>query len=367
MPGIRASSRASVALVLTALAGLAPLVAGCSAGSAATSRPREGSGASLMTALARVADTAATRSWIWYDDTALIATIAGTGSSPVFKKGFGALRGTGLGTSTLESAQAVKATGIDIYNEGYAITAGTLPKTMTLVHGGQNAQDVAAGMGSLGWQDHDGTLEAPPLIDDATSPLDVASARAPYRTILDQVQPSGADVRFGNSAIDLGEIGSPHGRTLAGDPLIGALAKCLGDVVAAEFNVHGSYFGGPVGHGPVETAIGVPRPASISAMPRAVACAAWASQSAARRYAGDVKAAVSTETMMTGKQRYATVLTNLAVTIVGGGQHIVRWQAGTPGDAGVVFGMMQLYELPALPSCVLARQAHAHPIGCGER
>lgn len=364
MLGKRASSRASSALALLALAGLAPAVAGCSGGSGPTGSTREGSGASLLTALAHVADTASNRSWIWYDDTAAIARIAGTGSSPASRpKGFGSLRGMGTGTSTLESAQAAKDTGIDIYNEGYSISAGTLPKEMTLVHGGQNAQAVTASLVALGWQDTRGTLKAPPssgVMVPAGSPL----AGAPYRFILGQVKASGPDVKFGNSGTDLDQIGSPSGPTIASDRLISALANCLGDVVAAEFTVHRIYYGRPVGRGPIEVAIGVLRPASNTATPRTVVCAAWPGESAAKRYARDVQEAISSETSITGKQRYSAELTNSAVTIVGGRQHVVEWQADTPAGAGTVFGMMQLYDLPALPSCTIAREAHVRAIGC---
>lgn len=360
----RVSSRAYAALALAALAGLAPAVAGCSAGSRAIARTPEGSGASLMMALARVADTASNRSWIWFDDTAAIARISGAGASPAYEpKGFGSLRGMGTGTSTLESAQAAKDTGIDIYNAGYSITAGTLPSEMTLVDGGQNAQAVAAGLGALGWKDTRGTLQAPSL-SDVMGSGSKGLAAASYRPILDQVKVSGLDVTYGASGTDLGEIGSPSGPTLASDPLIRALATCLGDVVAAEFNVHGSHYGQPVGRGPVEVAIGVLRPSSNTATPRTVVCAAWESESAARQYARDVRTAISTETSITGKQRYSTALTNSTVTTVGGAQHIVEWQAATPAGAATVFGMMQLYDLPALPSCTLAREAKVRAIGC---
>jgi hypothetical protein len=348
-----------------ALGCLAPAVSGCYTASGVSSHTPEGTGASLLTALAHVADTANNRSWIWYSDTAAIAQIAGTGSSPAYqRKGFGSLRGMGAGTSTLGSAQAAKDTGIDIYNEGFAISAGTLPKELTLVDGGQNELAVTVGMASLGWQDNRGTLTAPPL-SGVMAPPGSASFRAlTYRPILDQVKASGPDVAFGGAGTDLREIGSPSGSTLARDPLIRALANCLGDVVAAEFNVHGSYFGQRVGRGPVEVALGVPRPASNTAMPRAVVCAAWPSEDAAKQYAGDVQAAISSGESITGKQRYATELTNSTVTTLGGVSHIVRWQADTPAGVGTVFGMMQLYDLPALPSCVLAREAHVRTVGC---
>lgn len=365
MPGIRASSRALSVLAMVLLAGLAPAVAGCSGGPVDASSTREGTGASLLTALAHVADSASSRSWIWYDDTAAIAQTAGTGSRPGYQpKGFGSLRGIGTGTSTLESAQAAKDTGINIYNEGYSITAGTLPKAMTLIHGGQNPVAVNVSLAALGWQDNRGTLQAPPPSVDMEEPVDSAIARRSYAFTLNQVKPSGPDVKFGNSGTNLDAIGSPSGPTLASDPLIGALANCLGDVVAAEFNVHGSYYGQRVGRGPVEVAIGVLRPASNTATPRTVVCAAWPSENAAKRYAGDVQQAISTETPIAGKQSYSTTFTNVTVTRVGGGQHIVQWQADTRAGVGTVFGMMQLFELPALPSCQLAREAHVRPIGC---
>ena len=128
--------------------------------------------------------------------------------------------------------------------------------------------------------------------------------------------------------------------------------------------MHGSYSGQPVGRGPSEVAIGVLRPASNTATPRRVVCAAWPSGSAAKRYAGDVPEAISGDPSITGKQRYSAELTGSTVTTVGGGQHIVKWQADTPAGAGTVFGMMQLYDLPALPSCTIAREAHVRAIGC---
>ena len=73
---------------------------------------------------------------------------------------------------------------------------------------------------------------------------------------------------------------------------------------------------------------------------------------------------MSTETSITGKQRYSTTLTNPTVTMIGGGQHIVQWQAGTPAGASTIFQVMQLYDLPALPSCAIARQAKVRAIGC---
>jgi hypothetical protein len=35
------------------------------------------------------------------------------------------------------------------------------------------------------------------------------------------------------------------------------------------------------------------------------------------------------------------------VTIVGGRQHVVEWQADSPAGVGTVFGMMQLYAQSA--------------------
>jgi hypothetical protein len=75
-------------------------------------------------------------------------------------------------------------------------------------------------------------------------------------------------------------------------------------------------------------------------------------------------AGASNWTSVTQKLRYAADLRNPALTIEGGSQHIVQWQADTPTGVATVFTMMQLYDLPALPSCTVVREAREHAIGC---
>lgn len=338
MLGRRAFSRAVPAAVLIALVSA---LGSCSGGS----------GTGLESALSHVADTASTRNQVWYDNTAELVALAG--GNPASQKGFAPLRGNGAYPLVDTFSQLPSDTGINVFNENYAISAGLPPHALSLVHGGQNASTVTSRMTKLGWKKEGGKLVAP-------SPQGANPDAALYALNMGQVQPSGSDVVFGGSGADLSQIGSPSGSTLASDPRISALAGCLGNVVAA-----GLFSGGHLGgKNPAAVAIGVGQPASNTGTPHAVVCAAWSTQAQATQYAADVRSALSSGVSPVTDQRYSSYLRNASVTSVGGSQHVVEWQADTPGNSSRVIQMVSDFDLPALPDCSRLPAAAARVTGC---
>lgn len=338
-------SRATRCAAVTAAA-LLTLTTACSGGS--------GAGTGLQAALGRVADTSGNRSQIWYDDTARLVSLAGTGAS---QKGFAPLRGMGAATIAQVPQLLAPATGISIYAENYAITAGAPPRDVSLLAGGQNAGTVTSRLTRLGWKRKGSMLAAP-------SPLTMknASANAIYALNLAQVTASGSDIRYGGQHADLGQIGQPGGKTLASDPVISALASCLGDVVTAWI---GSYTQAGLRTAPAEVAVGVLKPSGNSATPQAVACASWPSAAAAASYQRNLKTALATGASLSRGERYSALLKHASVRNAGGPQHVVAWQAGTPGNAALVIEMVQNIDLPALPDCGRLPQAdQVRIVGC---
>jgi hypothetical protein len=309
-------------------------------------------GTGLQTALARVADTAGNRSQITYDNTAELVRLAG--SDPASTKGFALLRGLGVPAIASTGYVLPGDAGFNLYAEDYSISAGTLPRTLSLMAGGQNGSQITSHLTSLGWKRSGGKLVGPPPLaanSDATQLAEMAS----------QVLPAGSDVVFGSAGADLSQIGSPQGATLASDPGISALAQCLGNVVAAEL-ISGGYLGGAK---PAAIAVGISQPASGTATPRAVVCVNWPSQAAAARYATAVRRALSSGFSLDLDTPYSALVKDATVTAIGGGQNTVQWQADTPQSAQTVLQMVDDIGLPALQDCakLTALQAAEIP-GC---
>jgi hypothetical protein len=163
---------------------------------------------------------------------------------------------------------------------------------------------------------------------------------------LSQVEPSGSDVIYGQQQADLSQAGAPARPTLAQDPLISALASCLGDVVAA-----GIFSPFPeAALKPAAVAVGVSRPGSNAAVPHAVACIAWPSAAAASRYAVDLRKALASGYSLGSNRRWSAILRHASAITIDGSVHLVEWQAQTPGDARTIFQMVFNLDLPALPS-----------------
>jgi hypothetical protein len=325
-----------------ALVALVSANAGCSSG---------GGGTGLETALARIADTANNRSEIFYDDTSALVQLAGT--SPTATKGFALLRAMGAGQISASVYVSPANAGINLYGESYAVTAGLPPQMLTVLDGGQNASQVTSHLTKLGFKHIGDRLVAPSG--------GAGSTAEEYAEVLAQVQPSGADLLVGTSKADLSQVGSPTGQTLAGDPGISALASCLGNVVAAEI-FSGVYLGGQK---PAAEAVGILQPASDTATPQAVVCVSWPTQAAAAQYATDVQKDLASGSSTATNERYSKILTHPTVTNIGGSQHVVQWQADTPGNASQVFNMVDEFGLPGLTDCAeLSQAAKAQVPGC---
>lgn len=326
------------------------LAAGCG-GSGSGSGGGSGGGTGLTAALSRISDTSDNRSQVLYDDTAGLVALTG---SQLGGTGYGQLTGMGTGNLVEDYQQLQSQAGISVLGESYAISAGPPPQTVGVLAGGQNASQVTKDLTQQGWKQHGARLVMLPL--NLSNNLDAQTGGE-----LSQVQPGGSDVIFGAQQADLSQAGSPSGQTLAQDPVISALASCLGNVAAAGFF---SGYQGPVLR-PAEVAVGVTTPASKTAVPHAVVCAAWATSSGASQYAANVTTALSSGVSPTLNEQWSKVVRQPSVTSVGGGQHVVRWQAETPQGASLVFNLVDSANLPALPDCSrIPPSAQAQVIGC---
>ena len=333
---------------------------GCSSGgSGGTGSGSTGSGGTgLETALARVSDTAGTRSEIYYDNTAELVRLVGKGLAAE-AKGYGQLRGLGAGNLTSVYGDITADTGINLLNESYAVSAGSPPGELTLIAGGQDGSLVTTKLTGLGWKKGaGGVLAGPPLTGTSTG---TGTTAQQYAIPLQRVQPVNSDVLVGQQKADLAQIGSPSGTTLAGDPGVKALADCLGNVVSAIM------FSGriiAVTSDPTELALGISQPASASATPHMVACVSWPTQQAADAYAANVKKALTTGSSPSLQTPYSKLLQHPQVTSVGGPAHVVEWQA-TPADVQLSLEMIENEDLPALPACArLPAAAAQRTIGC---
>lgn len=294
-------------------------------------------GTGLESALSRIADTVGTRTMITYDNTAELVRLAG--KNPASKNGFALLRGWGVPAVAQTMRELPGDAGFDLFAENYGISAGFPPKSVALMAGGQSAARITGRLTGLGWKKNGGMLVAP-------APLTAGSSAGLLALDAAQVQAAGSDVVFGAPKASLSQIGSPTGATLARDPAIGALARCLGNVVAA-----GIYSGGNLGgQQPAAVAVGVSQPASDTATPHAVVCVSWSSQAAATHFTTELRKALA-GVSFTMNEPYSRLLKHATVTTVGGGDHMIEWQADTPGNAELVFQMVEADGLPALPDC----------------
>jgi hypothetical protein len=295
---------------------------------------------SLRQALARVADTPGNRSQIYYDDTSALVKLAGRNLGDT--AGFALLRGSGA-EGLLPLAQVITSQpGIELLGAEYTITAGSPPSQVGLLAGGQPGGSITGNLTKVGWRQQGNTLVGP-------SPLSAGGDQQETAILalnLARVRTSGSDVTYGGASADLDQIGSPSGRTLAQDPVVDAAAQCLGDVVAAE--IMAPYQGG---RKPTVLAVGIRHPASNTDKPHAVVCVGWPDQNAADKYVTAVKQQLTSGLSIATNSRYDALLRNPSVQNVGGNQHLVRWEADTPGDVRRAFTMAERIDLPALPNC----------------
>jgi hypothetical protein len=316
-----------------------------------------GGSSGLQSALGSIANTAGNRTGIYYDNTAALVKIAG--DKPDSTKGFAMLLGFGTGPSGLISytGDLPASTGINVLGENYSISAGTPGDDLTLLSGGQDASKTASYLTRLGWVKHGRTLVAP------ASPTSTSEITEALSLELKQVSDSGgSNLVFGGASANLSQAGSPSGQTLAQDPVISALASCLGNVAAAYI---GTYQISGLQTTPTEVAVGVLSPASNSSVPQAVGCAAWPSAAQASLYQRNLSEALSSGISYTLNERWSNLLTHASVSNVGGPEHVIAWHADTPGSGQAVMQLVDDQSLPALPDCQRLPAAADHRVpGC---
>jgi hypothetical protein len=323
-------------LAIIGTAAMLVLLAGCG-GSSGTA-----GGTALTQALSRVADTADTRAEIDFDDTAALVTLTGKGRATKADS-FGPLRGFGASGLQQYVNLASGQPGINLFSASYTVTAGKPPSQVALIAGGQQPDAITKGLTKIGWKQRGGTLTAPAFDavggdQDVTGPLSLAMSR---------VRTTGSDLAYGQQQADLSRIGSPSGTTLDKDPLISAIADCLGDVVAAQILAPF-----PGGGKPAALGVGLQQPKTDGDTPHAVVCAAWGTSAQADQYTTAAKQALASGTSLTTNTRYASTLGHPSVDEIGGDEHVVGWNADvTTGGPLRIFSMVQAIDLPALPDC----------------
>jgi hypothetical protein len=293
-------------------------------------------GTGLDAALSRVADNSNMRSFISYDDTAALVKLGGKAFKPA---GFSSLIGHGTGNLVDFFQILPSEAGINVLDEQYAISAGLPPASVGLLAGGQNAAAVSGKLTAQGWKRKGQLLVMLPL--NLSNKLDGETTG-----VLSQVQMTGSDLVYGLPQANLSMAGSPSGQTLAQDPLIGSLANCLGDVVAADITAKYPFGAQP----PTAIAVGVSRPASNTAVPEGVVCVAWPTSAAASQYTAALHQALSSGISVRTNQRWSTMLSDTSVTSIGGSQNVVQLRAQTPQNVLTVFDMLVSADVPGLPA-----------------
>lgn len=303
----------------------------CSDGSGLAGDPTEVTG--FEEALSRIAATDATRTAVSYDDTATLVEVAGATSYD----GYGYLRGLGAPALAAYSTILAEQASVDLAAADFTISAGEPPGTVGLVAGGQDADAATSGLTAVGYEEAGDHLVAPALAESDPSWGALSLAMA-------QVRLTGSDAVYGYQDSDLADGVDPSEPTLADDPLIAALANCLGDVVAAQIST------ADIGAKPTAVAVGVRIPDGPDETAQATVCVSWADEGAADRYAENLPDALSADSPGTG-QPYADLLTETKVTNLGGDAHVVSLTAATPDSPFLIFQMLARVDLPGLPDC----------------
>ena len=340
------------AVVLTAaLAGT--LAAGCSSGGGIQSLAATG----FRAALAHVAATDATRGYVDYDDTAALVAVAGKDPAADDPAHYGRLRGSGVPGLVPLASVLHDSTGLQLIDAKYTISAGAPPNQVGFVSGGQPADQLTKGFTGLGWHQDGNRLVAPGLAGVKDDTLGMAAIS------LAQLSAADGNLRYGNKSTKLDDVGGSPSHSLADDPLIGALAGCLGPVAAATINALGT---SPAKPRPTAIALGLRTPQHKTDTPHLVACVAFRSADDAARYHNRVRKALTEGHSFASNQPWHELLTSPSVADPTGDQHIVAWQADAPDHATFAVDLLVRNDLPALADCSRLPQAiqAAHPDEC---
>lgn len=330
--------RLTAVALTAALAGT--LAAGCSSGGGIQSLAATG----FRAALAHVAATDTTRAYVSYDDTAALVAVAGKDLAPAAddRAHYGQLRGNGVPSLTPYAFVLHDSAGLALFDAKYTISGGMPPNQVGFVSGGQPADQLTKGFTGLGWHQDGNRLVAPGMADIKDDTLGAAVFS------LAQLSAADGNLRYGSQSAKLDDIGGTPAHSLADDPLIGALADCLGPVAAATIDARGT---SPAKPHPKAIALGLRAPKQKTDTPHLVACAAFGNADDATSYRDRVRKALTTGTSLASNQPWHELLTSPSVADPTGDQHIVAWQADAPDHANLAVDLLARNDLPALADC----------------
>ncbi|WP_129667891.1 hypothetical protein [Phytoactinopolyspora endophytica] len=278
-------------------------------------------GTALRQALARLEATSATSQHISFGDAARIDEASGG----TFKGTWGSLTGWGADQLYPYREQLPDVLGIDLVASESLISVGQPPHVVSLIEGGQDADEITAAATASGWS-------GDPVLTLEMDPSQPVSVSAP------NVQPVGSDAVVGGQSADLSVVDSGE-TSLADAPVIGELADCLGDVVAAQF----------IQADPYPTGLGVRPDEDDPDTPVSVLCTMTTSVSDGERLAAEMDEAVTSGESALVSRPYADYFTNPDVEILEG-EHIVRMEVTHTPDASAItiFQMAATRDLTGL-------------------
>ncbi|NED99739.1 hypothetical protein [Phytoactinopolyspora halotolerans] len=324
----RASSRdRRRSIVLTVPLLLAATVTACgddddgAPGSTGGDGERRSTGTALHQALDRIEATSSTATFISFGDAARIAEASGG----TFEGVWGSLTGWGADALYQHRDQLPEVLGIDLDSADALVTVGAPPSFVSMVIGGQDADDVASAATAAGWSGDD-VLAAE---NDVTQPVTLAAP---------QVRAVDADVVVGGIDADLSVVDS-DGTSLTDEPTVGSLADCLGDVLAAQF----------IQADPTPAAVGVRQEGDDPDVPVGVVCAVTGSPEEAEDIGADMEQAVASGETTSNRRPYSDYFTEPEVTVVDD-EHIARVEMSLTPEAFAItiFQMAMTDDLPGL-------------------
>ena len=291
--------------------------------------------------LQRVSATENTRSFLEYGRPAavVLADDGKLGRGPYSK-----LQNAGVSPLVVSRNAVKQSLNFDPLAVDTAAIAGQDPARSGIIIGGFTPGSVQGALDKLGGTKvSSGSTTQWRFRDDDTFGIDDPLGKAIPDVVskLDLVALDGNSLRYASSSSTLDITDASAKTSLAADPSIAAIAKCLADplavlLVKSEKSTANREIGigesGAKGTTPVETL-----------------CIATASDTEAKTTMTELQSRLAGDTTTSTKQRWSELLTNVKVVVLGGAGHIVELTANpTSGNAGVLFNAAVRNDLAAL-------------------
>ncbi len=236
----------------------------------------------------------------------------------------------GMGTSSVFNyrTQLPDVLGVDVTAADTSIVVGLPPTAITLVQGGQDEDVIVSTSTGSGWSGDD-------ILATEASPAEPISLAAP------QVRPLGSDVTFGGPGADLMMVDPDDAETLDADPLVGSLASCVGDVIAATFVVDD----------PQPVVVGVRPDTDDADVPVSIVCAAAddadSAEQLAQRMIDDINDGVS---LSQGNRPFADLFSVVGHDVIDGDVPTAQVELRHTDDAFAISAMRLIAtrDLPGL-------------------